>query len=616
MEGKRSLLLASFALAGALLCWPSGARAASGRSAGAATPASVAGVSAPQTAPWQGEPPCDGHLGRSGALVTLALGGQASPCLAQAPSTPAVTTNCTAPPVQSTVRCPNWLASYLPAGDIQLTYPARIGTSSDGHAVFVAGLGYQGNDTVSDGVIAAYAASSGAQLWVATVSDPTRSWTVLWDLAMSPDGRALYVAGQSVALSGATIFLDGQGNSCTSSRKFIAAYDTTTGAELWETTVGDPSQCGGMLSVTTSADGSRVVATGDQYAPGAYSSRVDGVVAALSATNGSSQWQTLYPRLDISNPQVFLGRAAITPDGSTAVVAGFLWSIGGTYPDWHIAMALDVSTGAVAWEHDTSLIGASAASWANDVVVRRDGGAAYFNLWRVDGSGHSRLDVVAVDPRTGVQLWDSLDTADQAYGIIMQGPVFLGLSADQTRVYAAQETIDTTDTAYTGAVALDAATGSRLWGSFTPASDFAVQDLPGSTAVAPSGSVDVSSVFFTFADESSQNLLLTSFDGGTGATQWLGMTQEVTYNEYPQAGVLGELDGSVITAGSEYDPQAGHYNGIVVAFGAGPAAPVPDLNPPLLSLLLVPAGCAALFTRRRRRGARHTDHTGAAEALR
>jgi polyvinyl alcohol dehydrogenase (cytochrome) len=143
-----------------------------------------------------------------------------------------------------------------------------------------------------------------------------------------------------------------------------------------------------------------------------------------------------------------------SPDGDytgTPVVAGgmlVVGSSGGT------VSALDAATGAVRWERDFDKpINASAAI---------DAGVVYIPL--VEPGGPS---LVALDAADGHVLWESvLDTqpTGDTYGspAVWDGKVFMGTSG-----YFGEQVSEADVQARGSVVALDAATGTRLWKTFT-----------------------------------------------------------------------------------------------------------------------------------------------------
>src|SRR5215467_14161316 len=79
---------------------------------------------------------------------------------------------------------------------------------------------------------ALHAAAPGARLWVARYNGPKKSWNNAASLAVSPDGRTVFVTGSS-GPSYATV-----------------AYNTATGAQLWVKRYGSGSSKPAAVAVS------------------------------------------------------------------------------------------------------------------------------------------------------------------------------------------------------------------------------------------------------------------------------------------------------------------------------------------------------------------------------
>ncbi len=89
-----------------------------------------------------------------------------------------------------------WTARYDgPASDSDSARDLVV--SPDGSTVFVTGEAY-GVGTVTDYTTIAYDATTGAMLWKARYDGPVHAWDDASSLGVSPDGRTVFVTGQSI----------------------------------------------------------------------------------------------------------------------------------------------------------------------------------------------------------------------------------------------------------------------------------------------------------------------------------------------------------------------------------------------------------------------------------
>ena len=122
-----------------------------------------------------------------------------------------------------------------------------VAVSRDGGAVFVTGgLTVSGNE--EDYRTIAYGAVTGAQLWASKYDGPG-NFGIAFAVAASPDGRAVFVTGESAGSGGFEYAK--------------VAYDAVTGAQLWARRYGGDSA--NARSLVVSPDGGTVYVTGLTY---------------------------------------------------------------------------------------------------------------------------------------------------------------------------------------------------------------------------------------------------------------------------------------------------------------------------------------------------------------
>ena len=146
----------------------------------------------------------------------------------------------------------------------------------------------------------------GAQLWVARYDGGAKSEDHANAMAVSPDGRRVFVTGQSY------------GGVVTGRDYATVAYSAATGRRLWVSRYSGPwKNDDAPLAVAVSPDGSRVFVTGAARGWGAY---YDYATVAYDAVTGRQLWVSRYN--DPGNGDDFGNSVAVSPDGSTVFVTG------------------------------------------------------------------------------------------------------------------------------------------------------------------------------------------------------------------------------------------------------------------------------------------------------
>jgi DNA-binding beta-propeller fold protein YncE len=183
--------------------------------------------------------------------------------------------------------------------------------SPDGDLVFVTGYGgHSGSFTDTDYVTDAYDAVTGARVWTARSAGTGADFEIPRDVAVSPDGSALFVTGQR---SGAT----------TGDDFGTVALDAATGAGLWSRRYDGPGHFhDDAAAVGVSPDGSRVFVTGVSSGSAKIEEfyAEDYATLAYDATTGATEWLRRY-----NGPGDSSDRAtalAVSPIGSTVFVTG------------------------------------------------------------------------------------------------------------------------------------------------------------------------------------------------------------------------------------------------------------------------------------------------------
>lgn len=290
--------------------------------------------------------------------------------------------------------------------------PAGVAVSPDGAAVYVTGTTFDevGDDIVGHATTVAYDTRTGNQLWISRHPDAHAG-----ALAVSPDGRRLYVTGYQLAK-------DPDLDNVIDTDSLTIAYDAASGATLWDAVAGTPSTWDGSITVklTVSPAGDRVFVSGT--AQNQSSGTVGFFTLAYDVSDLASDEPLWVSRRDPTAREVGLALTDmnVSPDGSKVFLAGFVVSLATKAPVAPaLAIAYDARTGEPLWEKQYSLNRLSAFSTTKPVVGVSD--FYVFNALtpspdgkRVYATGTMLGDrptfdfdglTVAYDADTGEQLW-------------------------------------------------------------------------------------------------------------------------------------------------------------------------------------------------------------------
>ena len=247
-----------------------------------------------------------------------------------------------------------WSVRYDNGGNDQ---GRAIAISPRGNVVYVTGRSLSKKTGYDDATIA-YNAATGKKLWVARYNGKASQNEFANAIAVSADGKAVYITGGS--------------RGRTSRQDFATVgYNAATGKQLWAGRYNGPGNLNDSgAGIAVSPDNATVVVTGGskgkagQYDP-------DWATIAYNAKTGAPRWTKRYgsaTTADISTALV------VNPNGGTLYVTGL---VGGFKEDGEYGtVAYSLSTGAQKWAkfYDGP---AGLYSEAEALAISRDGHTLY-----------------------------------------------------------------------------------------------------------------------------------------------------------------------------------------------------------------------------------------------
>jgi DNA-binding beta-propeller fold protein YncE len=406
-----------------------------------------------------------------------------------------------------------WVSRYVGPGNAY-NLAAIVRVSPNGRSVFVTGENVTFVDqqhSISEYPTVAYDAATGTQQWVSTYPGPKDDAYVAVSLALSSDGKSVYVIQMSGENGGDFATVD---------------YDANTGAQQWIAKYNGPANDLDLpKAIGVSKDGSRVIVTG--VSPG-INTRNDFATLSYDASTGTQEWVTRYNAVGVNDDEAVA--IAASPDSNTVYVTGWSENGGSSGLDYATA-AYDAATGTQKWlsryhrtDHSFEIVRAMAVS--------HDGRQVYVTGYTDAGfnGAPSEYTTIAYNAASGAELWVDFFTAPTNSDINLGTAQALAVSPDDSRIYITGNVSGSTGglTSYDqfGTVALDAASGSVVWSAFY--SGNAAVGLGSNIAWAIGVTPDGKHVIV--AGQSSNtgspaDFGTVAYDGATGAQQWIA-----TYN--------------------------------------------------------------------------------------
>lgn len=279
-----------------------------------------------------------------------------------------------------------WMASYSAAsGSPQLSGARSIRVSSDGTKVYVTGESCSdiNDNSTCDYATVGYNATTGLELWAARYNGPANDIDFALSLAVSPDGKRVYVTGASGLLSGNENYA-------------TIAYDAATGEQLWVAPYDGAGFQDQASSVEVSPDGNRIYVTGtSDLTPG----NSESATVAYEARTGDQLW--------VAGHRGGGRDLAISPAGDRVYVTGGSseQKDDGNYSYFAATLAYDATNGNRLWLANYDLPDASERG--ESVAVSPDGSRVYVTAARqhVRPANSDDYATVAYHATDGTQLW-------------------------------------------------------------------------------------------------------------------------------------------------------------------------------------------------------------------
>ena len=295
-----------------------------------------------------------------------------------------------------------WASRYT-GPDAFSAWSNGVVVSPDGRHVYVTGMTTLAAGGVDDYFTASYDARTGGQAWVTTYDGPGKATDDARMIAITPDGRTVFVSGQS------------PGQPDTGYDWGTVAYDTARGEQKWVARFDGPTHGFDMPSaMTVSADGESVIVTGASSDAG---TAVDLTTVAYDTGTGGVRWTDRYdgPGHATDNPYTITeshGRVYVTGNTEGA----------GTRFDM-TTVAYDEHTGRRLWlQRFDGAAHYDDTSWG--VAVTPDGRTVVVTGTSADSDAGTDYVTIAYDAVSGRQTWlgrynGLTGGADSAHAIAM-----------------------------------------------------------------------------------------------------------------------------------------------------------------------------------------------------
>lgn len=359
-------------------------------------------------------------------------------------------------------------------------------------------------------------ASANAPLWTTKLSTDDSAGT---KVTVSPDGSAVFAIGEATAHH--------------TTHGLLVAYNSTTGALLWQSTETDD---GSYYSITVSPDSSTVYVTGEGHPAGTTTPLA--LTVAYDASTGAILWTQAVGKV---------GRGAqgnsitVAPDGSAVYVTGHQTCVKPA-ANCYLTVAYNATTGASLWTEEVSNDGD-----AQSIAVAPDGSAVYVTGGASpNGRAHSEYSTVAYNAATGATIW----TADYAPAV---NAYATSVAVSGSTVFVTGYALPTESTRSERTVAYAASSGTQTWEQPLSVNPLG---LSGSLAVSPDGATVYLSADIGMGPNNGSYATV-AYGAATGTQLWKAI---YTGHGGTPSGLAVSPDGSTVyvTGNGASAPSTGH----------------------------------------------------------
>ncbi len=390
--------------------------------------------------------------------------------------------------------------------------------SPQGDRVYVTGYSWENTTQAQQFATVALNVNTGARLWVSRFGGQDIT-SYAYDIAVSPDGKRLYVVGQQYRFQQGQFFSEGT----------TIAYDSANGNQLWVARAKEPFTGTSVEHVAVSPDGNRVYASGLDEAGGDFGRNESRyALHAYSAASGKEEWVVFH-----DNPQVHDGLLSMVldPTGERIYLGGY----GGV-------VAYDALTGAQIWDN---------TDYTYSLAVVADGSRLFATRQR---DIFDNKDLVAYAAATGKLSWSvSLPPSFDATPPLAVDPggarVYIATTQDVTGPNDLFQNLDVV------ARAFEARSGNLAWTThyddprFIPSEQDALR-----LAISPDGKrlyVAAQTIRLGANERLVSDISTIAYDADNGSQKWVGRYSASPEEfDLPFAGIGATPDGSkVIVSG-------------------------------------------------------------------
>ena len=341
-----------------------------------------------------------------------------------------------------------WVSRYN-GPERKIDFASAAAVSPDGATVFVTGPSVGGARENWDYATVAYDAATGAQRWASRYDGPVDGTDGPAAVAVSPDGRTVFVTGESVGVLA----------SATSGDRYdyaTVAYNAATGAQLWVARyAGHDNGVNGYGSraaaLAVSPDGSTLYVTGSSGV-GLFSR--DYVTIAYRTATGGRRWLARYNG-PASGDDVARS-VTLSPDGRTVYVTGA--SAGKTSGKDYATVAYDAATGAQRWVSRYN--GPANSNDRANMVIAAPSGRTVYVTGASGRNAASDFATVAYSAATGATRWVARYNGPAGRG---DGGTAITITPDGHTVIVTGYSNGVGSGTDYATIAYNAATGARQW---------------------------------------------------------------------------------------------------------------------------------------------------------